>query len=326
MFGPQADGGGAASFALWLSDLATAVENVLHNGDDIFGDTLLSLEVGMSDNVTAAWLNASDDETSPRYLDMSRRIQTKLKQLIPFVYFQNPEKFENRSAAASLLVYSAIPPSTQISLSNGKLTLNQPTGIFWDFLDPQKLEAMVNNKLTANNLSTRMQRVFERLQAIEGFESLAKEYDPKKRVDVVIAAAENDPGDGLHKLLRVESMTARLARAAGVNMARFKKSATVEPTEARVFLEEFGAKFTDAFNVELSGLHGGFKSRPLGTLLLIEAALALDPSLSADDVKMNAILELIVLTAAAKFKPADYLDGAAPPKEEIVIQQRIVSL
>jgi hypothetical protein len=171
-----------------------------------------------------------------------------------------------------------------------------------------------------------MQRVFDRLQAIKGFESLAKEYDPKKRVDVVIAAAEKDPGDGLHKLLRVESMTVREARAAGVNMARFKKGATVGPTEARKFLEEFGAKFTDAFNVELSGLHGGFQSRPLGTLLLIEAALALDLGLSASDVKMNAILELIVLTEAAKFKLGDYLDGAIPPKEEIVIQQRIVSL
>ncbi|HEX8335366.1 MAG TPA: hypothetical protein VF621_01470, partial [Pyrinomonadaceae bacterium] len=77
VFGPQADGSVAASFDAWLGDLDTAVEQALHNGPDIFGNTLLSLEVGVSPNVTAAWLNASDDETSPLYLDMSRRIQAR---------------------------------------------------------------------------------------------------------------------------------------------------------------------------------------------------------------------------------------------------------
>jgi|GEM_PF-906579 len=327
VFGQQSDGTVAASFEAWLGDIDAAVEQALHNGPDTFGDTLLSLEVGVSPNVTAAWLNASDDETSPRYLDMSRRLQAKLKQLIPFIYFQNPEKYDDKSAAtaASLLVYSAIPPSTQVSLSNGKLKINQPTGIYWDFLLPEKLEAMVNNELTANNLAAILQRVFDRLSVTPGFEKLAKDYR-RDRVDEIRAKAEKDSADGLHKLLRTESMTVREARAAGVKMAGFKKTGTTEPSKAVKFLAEFGEKFTDAFNVELSGLHGGFKSRPLGTLLLIESALALDPGLSASEVKMNSILELIVLAEAAKFNLGDYLDGANPPEEEIVFQQRIVSI
>jgi hypothetical protein len=327
VFGRQSDGAVAASFDAWLGDLDTAVEQVLRNGPDTFGDTLLSLEVGVSENVTAAWLNASADDTSPRYLDMSRRLQAKLKQLTPFIYFQNPDKYDEKSAAdaSSLLVYSAIPPSTQISLSNGKLVINQPTGIFWDHLDPQKVDAMVNNTLTDHNLAAILQRVFDRLSATPGFEKLAKDYRPG-RVDEIKKKAEKDSSDGLHKLLRVESMTVREARAAGVNMAGFKKAGLTEPSKAVKFLADFGEKFTDAFHVELSGLHNGFKSRPLGTLLLIEAALALDPNLSAGDVKMNSILELIVLSETAKFNLGDYLEGSNPPKEEVVIQQRIVSL
>lgn len=305
VFSQPTEGGTSASFDAWLGDLDAAVEQVLHNGPDTFGDTLFSLQVGVSSNVTAAWLKATADDTSPRYLDMSRRLQAKLKQLIPFIYFQNPDKYSSaRQAAASLLVYAAIPPSTQISLSNGVLRLNQPTGVYWDHLDPQKVDAMINNELTANNLSAILQRVFDRLQATPGFQSLAKEYRPD-RVKQVRALAEHDPVGNLHKLLRTDSMTVNAARAVGLRMAEFKASAASEPSKAVKALAEFGEKFTDTFNTELSGLHGGFKSRPLGTLLLVEAALALDPGLSASDIKMSTILELIVLTEEARFALPD---------------------
>lgn len=328
VFGPQADGTVAASFDAWLGDLDVAVEHVLRNGPDTFGDALLSLEVGVSPNVTAAWLNAPADETSPLYLDMSRRIQAKLKELVPFIYFQNPERYdENKFAAASLLVYSAIPRSTQIRLANGKLEINQRTGIYWDHLDPDKFNAMVNNGLTAGNLGAILQRVFDRLRKTAGFEKLADEYRPTpNNIDAIRNRARKDPADALHKLLRIESMTVRGAREAGINMAGFKRTGATEPAKALKFLANFGEKFTDAFNVELSGLHNGFKSRAFGTLLLVESALALNPGLSAADVKTSAILELIVLTEGAKFNPAAYLEGTRPPKEEIVVQQRFVSV
>ncbi len=73
-------------------------------------------------------------------------------------------------------------------------------------------------------------------------------------------------------------------------------------------------------------MHGGFNARPLGTLLMIEAALALDLSLSAKDVKMTSILELIVLKESAAFKLGEYIGDAVPAKDDCVFQQRIVSL
>lgn len=104
------------------------------------------------------------------------------------------------------------------------------------------------------------------------------------------------------------------------------ETAATEPSTAVKLLSEFGDKFTDTFNTELSGMHGGFNARPLGTLLMIEAALALDTSLTANDVRMTSILELIVLKDSATFKPGDYIGGAVPQKDDCVIHQRIVSL
>jgi len=91
-------------------------------------------------------------------------------------------------------------------------------------------------------------------------------------------------------------------------------------------LAEFGSKFTDTFNNELGGLHAGFNARPLGTLLLIEAALALDVTLTPKDIDMSSILELIVLKDSSTFNMGDYVNGVVPKKEECVIQQRIVSV
>lgn len=329
VFSAPVNGNLSGSIDLWFTDIDKAANDVLNNGDDIFGNTLLSLQIGVGSGVTSAWMKATTDELSPRYLDMSRRLQRKLRQLIPFIYLQNPERFKDEPhVVAGVLTYSAIPASTQIRLEDNKLFLDQTSDIYWDHMDPKKVLAMMSHPETATTLTTRLQAIFQRLNKTQGFQGVAKDYAPNAdNVERIInAATKGEPNKHLHVLLRTDSQTVRAARAAGVKLAKFRETAASEPTEAVKALAEFGDKFTDTFNTELSGMHGGFNARPLGTLLMIEAALALDLSLTAKDVKMTSILELIVLKDSATFKLGDYIGGAVPKKEECVIQQRIVSL
>jgi hypothetical protein len=329
VFSTPVNGNLSGSIDLWYADIDKSANDVLNNGDDIFGDTLLSLQIGVGSGVTAAWMKATTDKHSPRYLDMSRRLQRKLKQLIPFIYLQNPERFKDEPhVVAGVLTYSAIPPSTQIRLDDNKLFLDQPGDVYWDHMDSKKVLAMMSHPQTATTLATRLQAVFERLNKIQGFQSVAKDYAPNAdNIERILnAAAKGEPNKHLHVLLRTDSQTVNAARDVGRKLAEFKETAAIEPTKAVKLLAEFGDKFTDTFNTELSGMHGGFNARPLGTLLMIEAALALDPSLTAKDIKMTSILELIVLKDSTSFKLGDYIGGAVPKKDDCVIQQRIVSL
>ena len=328
VFSADDDGGLTGSFDRWFADIDTTVENVLHNKADVFGNTLLSLQIGVGPKVTKAWMKASKEDSSPRYLDMSRRLQAKLKQLVPFIYFQKLDRFKTKPSAAALLVYSAIPPSTQITLSGDKLTLDVATDIYWDHLDPQKVRAMMHNERTRSRLTVHLTGIFEALSKTEGFKDVAKDYQPTSgNITQILDFAGAGVGSAnLHALLKNESETVDAARETGKKFAKFEEVAATEPSKAVKLLAEFGSKFTDTFNNELGGLHGGFNARPLGTLLLIEAALALDVNLTPKDTDMSSILELIVLKDSSTFKMEEYINGVVPKKEECVLQQRIVSI
>jgi len=55
---------------------------------------------------------------------MSRNIQAALRKFIPICYFDDVNKYIEQPAAASVLVYSSLPPSTGIKLDGKTLTLN----------------------------------------------------------------------------------------------------------------------------------------------------------------------------------------------------------
>lgn len=130
----------------------------------------------------------------------------------------------------------------------------------------------------------------------------------------------------LKALLNFESKVINGALKAGLAIAKFKKESPDQPAKAIEALANFGAEVTKTFNGAISKLHGGDKSRPIATLLFIEAAKALKPTLP--DTNPTALLELIVLKANAGFKSnlASYVAGELPPKGDTVIEQRLVSL
>jgi hypothetical protein len=106
---------------------------------------------------------AAEDSASVR--EISRRLQRKLKELISFHYFQDLDNVRQDFAAAALLVYAAIPPSTSISLKGGSLTLNTDKDVYWNWPMPEERRAMMSNPLTRDQLTRYLVQAHDRLLA-----------------------------------------------------------------------------------------------------------------------------------------------------------------
>ena len=326
----------------WLSDVDTAIENKLHNGQDNFGNTLLSLEVSLPGQVMAYWKQAPREDLAPAYLNMSRHLQRKLKELIPFCHFQDPSKYKDLESAFALLVYAAIPPSTSVHLDNGRLTLNENPArdIYWNWVDEAPggvRSAMVNNSITAGNLGAQLTRVHDLLSTIPELQGTAQFYQLSELDKIRQGALTHPMGKALlHSLLFVEAEVVKGAYDAGRKLAKFLEQVndrpfdTIKSSEAVAALTDFGSKLTNTFNKRIDSVYQGDALRPLGTMVFLEAAQALNPQQadgsSASHAGFNAMLDLIVLTAQPQFQLGDFLKHQTPDAKDIVIEERLVNL
>ncbi len=317
---------GEGAFESWIGDLDKTIDTLDDNGTDNFGNTLLSLDVSLSQNVAGSWLKAPARKADPLYGDMSRALQSELKRTLRFFYFQNPKKFKDLVSAGVLLTWASIPPSTKATLKNGRLKLNQRGDVFWDWPDDNLLRAMVTSTETVAALGAEMSRVHRRLQGEAGMTRQLEFYDPATAANAnrILGGTLKNPGLAfLRSLLFVEAQIARTARDAGRAMARFQKAKTTKPTAAAAALAEFGSKLTNAFNEKLKTNFDKGALRPLGTQLFIAAAQALNPKLKRSE--RAASLELRVLKQDVAFPPAGFPSFDPPPREETVVAQRLVS-
>jgi hypothetical protein len=284
---------------------------------------LISLQVSLPSVVASAWLNAPQDKKSPRYMDMSRRLQMKLKQLIPYYYFQNVKKYGDIAPATVLLVYAALPVSTSADLSGNQFTINTDKDVYWNFPAPEFRSAMVNHPRTLATLSASLVRVNELLLAY-GMGGTAGFFTPN-RAQVLQSEAMQGTNDVLlRSLLFVEADVVRGASRAALKLAEFVSSAGSKPSDAIEALAEFGAEITQTFNNNIRSLFGGDRIRPLGTMAFIEAASALDPTLGA--VEPVAVMDLMVVKEQSQFQLPTFLTGESPNANDIVIQQRFVNV
>jgi hypothetical protein len=319
-----ATGDGGGSFVTLIGDLDRAIDQIEPNGTDNFGNTLISLQVSLPSVVASAWLKAPQDKKSPRYMDMSRRLQMKLKQLIPYYYFQNVKKYGDISPATVLLVYAALPVSTSAKLVDNQFTINTDTDVYWNFPAPEFRAAMVRHPRTLAKLSADLLRVNELLVAY-GMGGTAAFFTPE-RAEVLQQEALQGTNDALlRSLLFVEADIVRGAYKAALKLAtEFVPNAGSKPSEAIEALSEFGAAITETFNNNLKSLFGGDRIRPLGTMAFIEAAAALDPTLGV--VEPVATMDLMVVKQQSQFQLPRFLEGETPDNNDIVIRQRLVNV
>ncbi|NIR53097.1 hypothetical protein GWO43_31090 [candidate division KSB1 bacterium] len=324
-FSAMHDGAISAPFDTWVGDLDKTIDQLESNGTDNFGHTLISLQVSLSSEIASAWLQAPSDKKAIQYMNMSRRLQAKLKQLLPFYYFQNVENYENIVPASVLLAYAAVPPSTTIQTSfNALKKISTDRDVYWNWPDRNQQEAMLNNNLTAARLARLLEQVHNRVEATPGMEGKAKFYDPERVAGFLSDVINGNTEMHFRSLFLVESEIVHGAHDAGLKLAKFAKKASSEPSEAVKVLADFGANITETFNKSVRSIYGGDAVRPLGTMMFAEAAFALNPQVSLSDA--NAMLDLIILKQTTDFNFARYVEGRDVPTGDVLLQERLVEL
>jgi len=305
----------------WITDSDVAMDQIENNGRGNFGNTLLSLRLSVPGEVGLKWLDAKSDRRDLGYMNLSRRLQAKLKELIPFYYFQNAANYQELKAALPLLVYAAIPPSTGAQLRDGQVIFNVDKDLYWDWREPELREAIVRSPSTARNLTAAMQRAFERLAVTPGMKSTAEFYRAND-INYAHAMTAALTGEQLQSLLFVEATLVGEAVGAGLKLAEFK--AAQKPSAAVAALTTFGQRVTEAFNEKVTSLYGGGALRPLGTMLFIEAAQALAGTNNA--IQPDALLQLSVLKKDVPLPPANSPDFEHPKAEDLLMQQMLTNL
>jgi hypothetical protein len=313
----------AQSLAALISALDKALRQIEREGKDEFGNALLSLELSLPSAIASSWLGAPADAKAPAYMNLSRRLQRKLRQLIPFFYFQDVRKYKNLDSAAVLLVYSSIPISTSVRKSDGGLVLNTDVDLYWDWMADDLRERMIYSGETTSALTAQLKRISSLLRATPDLSGTADFYDPARSA-VLLRQATTQPWESLLKsLLSTEADIINGARDTGITLAEFLQAGAA-PDHLMGTLARFGSKATDTFNRRIRSVYGGEAVRALGTMCFIEAAAALDPAVT--DRRLSATLELIVVKKDSAFPLASYLDGKIPPKEDTVFEQRFVNM
>ena len=129
--------------------------------------------------------------------------------------------------------------------------------------------------------------------------------------------------DLMNSLLFAEAELVTAAREAGVAMGEFLGEASTRPTRAVKALAEFGAAITDAFNKRINTVYRGQILRQLAPMVFVEAARALDPSLTEATTARR--LDLVVLKEDSTYVLGSFIDGERPPVEAILRQERLVA-
>jgi hypothetical protein len=319
---------GDGTFESLITTLDRAIDAKDPNGVDNFGNTLLSLEVSLPAEVSSAWF--SPGVNRDRVMSLSRRLQVVLKGLIKFYYFQDVDNFDEINAADVLLVYAAIPPSTSVSKLGGQL-IEDNEAPYWDFQDVSLRASMVGSAATAANLAADLTRIRDLLLA-HGKNDKADHFRPQMTnvIQNNVARGMNDPFPPatvalLKSLLIAESSIINSAcDAASLIHDEFLPAASSSPTEAIKAFAEFGSKVTAAFNSKIGNVFVGDALRPLGSMVFIEAARALDPSLG--DIEPSAMLDMIVVRQQSQFVMPKFLEGEMPAMADVVIQHRFTNV
>ncbi len=315
---------GDARPSTWIADMDKLVDTLEFNGTENFGNVLVSLELGLPSSVAGAWLNAPADERAPSYMEMSRRIQRKLKELIPFYYLADVSNLQRHDFVSPLLVYASIPESTDIDFDGGTATINpaHPRGLYWDFEDGRKRSAMILHHDAVVRLGVLMAKCRARLMAASM--SDAQFYEPGQIGSIRSAATGARNGTILQGLLSNEAQIIDAARRAGQSLARFRAEGWRDPERAVAALADFGARITQAFNAQVHSVYGGGALRPLGTMLFVEAARAFLPG--GADARPSALFELTVVRQASSYDLATFLAGHRPPAADVVVAERLATL
>jgi hypothetical protein len=286
-------------------------------------DTLITLTLTAPPACLRAWTRAPEKRSDPLYGDLSRALQARLKELVTFYYFSDAARYRDLAAAAAPIVYSCIPVSTAIDVSGGKAKFNTG-GIHWDEADIAEIKAMVRAPQTVAALLGRMASISAILRGIPELASTAQFY-AADRVGTIIEESLHRISAGspipelLGSLLFLEARLVDAAVKAGLEMARFRNAAGEKPADALKQLAGFGKDLASAFNQTFGKdpfLAGA--SRPLATLLFMEAARVFDPTVTGG---VAALMDVKVIRSG-KLTVGEMLNDGIAAKPELILYEQ----
>jgi hypothetical protein len=321
---PQLFSGNGSSLQTFYVDLDRTVEKVLHNGANEFGNVALSMQVSVPSSALASWFIRRDENRLKRdSLAMSRALQKRLRQLLPFCFFQDVSKLRANPSVAALLVWAAMPVSTSIEVHDGQATLDTGRDVFWDFVDRDLRHTMAVAPDTATNLALALQLAQTRLREA-GDDHDASFFAPQQAATFQRMTLDGIGDTLLTSLLFTEAEIIRGATAALKDVNGMLDTIATAPTKAIVRFADFGADLTDTFNHKLSSVYGNDALRTLSSMVLIEASRAIDPNFSARPPK--AMLNILTFTNGHVFDLNEFIAGSAPPRDQVAVAQTLVSL
>ncbi len=311
--------GGRSSLSTFLTDFDRAVEDILGHPTDEFGDLLFSLDVSLPASAMTAWFRPRNkDEVKQAARAISLRTQRSLQHLIPFYYLRDLSRLHQNSETSPLLVFAALPATCQFQLEGNRMSPGD--GPIWDVFDPTKRKWMSTRPETISRLGSLLAVQRARLLAA-GCTSQADFFRPDEVGDFLSGVSDHP---NFINLLRLTSVIGQGAENALKDLRDFDANADSRPSKAIERLARFGADVVTTFNKELGSIYGTDLLRPLGSLVFIEAACALDPAV--ENLRPNALLSLTVLREQRQFKLQDFLLNQIPEAADVAVQQRLVSV
>ncbi len=322
-FGDRFTRGGESSISTFITDLDRAVEARVGNGTDEFGDVLAALDLSLPARVIASWFEPRDRAgVRQAARAVSLRVQSSLRRLLPYFYFQDLDHLRQNSDGSPMLVWSALPAANQFQISGG--TMIQDKGVIWDVFDPDKRRFLVDRPETIAKLGGILADSKALLEAA-GRTSQASFFEPTEIGDFLgdphVRSSENT--GNFVSLLALESRISRAVESALDEVRKFHEEAEKRPSKAIAALAEAGEDLVQAFHGTLSSVYGSHATRVLGSMLFVEGACALDPALAAS--RPTAFLGLTILKETRTFRVEDFLANKLPRPEEVALEQRLVA-
>lgn len=214
--------------------------------------------------LASAWLQAPgerDPEFFPAYAAVSVAVQRAMRQWLPYVYFSNPNRYDDLLAAWPLLIYQAMPPFP-----------GKPKYEFtYDVMDCGTSKLL--RRSTLRELAAALERVRPLLMAL-GKTRTARFYHPDQAARIVSAVARQPRL--LNALLAADAFFVDALVHLGLRGHAFTNASARNPAKAVKELARFAGQFVTTFHRRLRRLYGGRDFPAFGVLLLIEATRALN--------------------------------------------------
>ncbi len=235
-----------------------------------------SITLSVPGQLVSAWLDAPGD-CSPEYFKVYSRvsvaIQSAMRRWLPYIYFEDLERYETLSLALPLLVYQVSRPFA--GRPKHELT--------YDVLSDRSMDTFFHG--LGVRLRAELANVSRLLRA-SGRPDAAASYAPGQARQI-LRSVRRSPRL-VKSLLAADADFVNALVNLGCHCARLRDGMSGNPRQAVKQFAQVSADLLKSFQARLRRLYGGQDFTALGSLLLLEATNAL----AGADSHIRAVLRL----------------------------------